>query len=77
MTPDLMIHRANQIALYFASYPREEAIAGIADHLRKFWERRMREQITHHVNEGGQGLHELAAEAVRRLAPAPREAVKG
>lgn len=77
MTPDLMIHRANQIALYFASYPREEAIAGIADHLRKFWERRMREQITRHVAEGGQGLHELAAEAVKQLAPSPPEAVRG
>ncbi len=77
MTPDLMIHRANQIALYFASYPREEAIAGITDHLRKFWERRMREQITRHVGDGGQGLHELAIEAVKHLAPAPQEAVRG
>ena len=77
MTASPMIHRANQIALFFSSYPREEAIAGITDHLRKFWERRMREQIIRHVAEGGHGLHELAIEAVQRLAPAPQEAVRG
>ena len=77
MSANPMIHRANQIALFFASYPREEAIAGITDHLRKFWERRMREQIIRHVAEGGQGLHELAIEAVKRLAPASQEAVRG
>jgi len=77
MTPDNMVHMANQIALYFASYPREEAVAGIADHLRKFWEPRMRDQILRHVAVGGEGLHELALEAVKRLVPAPREAVKG
>jgi formate dehydrogenase subunit delta len=62
-----MVHNANQIALFFAAYPREEAIAGVADHLKKFWERRMRQQITQYVAQGGQGLHELVVEAVKRL----------
>jgi formate dehydrogenase subunit delta len=62
-----MVHMANQIALYFASYPREEAVAGVADHLKKFWERRMRQQIIQYVTQGGTGLHELALEAVKRL----------
>ena len=62
-----MVHMANQIALFFASYPREDAIAGVADHLRKFWEPRMRKQITAYVAQGGAGLHELALEAVKRL----------
>ena len=68
MNPEHMVHNANQIALYFAAYPREEAIAGITDHLKKFWERRMREQIIAYVQQGGAGLHELAIEAVKRLA---------
>jgi len=63
-----MVHMANQIALFFASYPRDEAIAGVAEHIRKFWDPRMRRQITAYVAEGGTGLHELALEAVRRLA---------
>jgi formate dehydrogenase subunit delta len=67
MTPDHMVHMANQIALYFASYPKEAAVAGIADHLQKFWERRMRQQIIQYVAQGGNGLHELVPEAVKRL----------
>ncbi len=62
-----MVHMANQIALFFASYPRDEAVAGVTDHLQKFWEPRMREQITEYVAHGGHGLHELALEAVTRL----------
>ena len=62
-----MVHDANQIALFFASYPREEAIAGVTDHLKKFWERRMRDQIVQYASQGGGGLHDLVAEAVKRL----------
>ena len=62
-----MVHMANQIALFFAAYPREEAVAGITDHLSHFWEHRMRSQIIEYVAKGGTGLHELAVEAVHRL----------
>jgi formate dehydrogenase subunit delta len=67
MTAEKMVHMANQIALFFAAYPREEAIAGVADHLRKFWEVRMRRQLADYVAAGGGGLHELVTEAVSRL----------
>ena len=67
MDQDLMIHMANQIALFFASYPREEALAGVTDHFKKFWEPRMRKQIIEYVAHGGSGLHELALEAVKHL----------
>jgi formate dehydrogenase subunit delta len=67
MSPDLMVHNANQIALYFASYPREEAVSGVADHIRKFWTPRMREQLLQYAIQGGGGLHELAVEAIPRL----------
>jgi len=71
--PENMVHMANQIALFFASYPRDEAVAGVADHLQKFWERRMKDQIIAYVAGGGTGLHELAAEAVKRLTPAAKK----
>ena len=64
-----MVHRANQIVLFFASYPHDEAVAGVADHFRKFWEPRMRRQIIEYVAAGGAGLHEFALEAVRSLEP--------
>jgi formate dehydrogenase subunit delta len=76
MNVERMVHDANQIAQYFASYPREEALAGILDHLKKFWERRMRQQIIDYVACGGGGLHELAAEAVRRLDTASSRTAK-
>jgi formate dehydrogenase subunit delta len=67
VTPEKMVHMANQIALFFAAYPREEAIAGVADHLRKFWEPRMRRQLLDYTRQGGAGLHELVLEAAKRL----------
>lgn len=62
-----MIHMANQIAAFFASYPREEGVAGVANHLKLFWEPRMRRQIIAYAAAGGGGLHEYAIEAVKRL----------
>ncbi|HLF71357.1 MAG TPA: formate dehydrogenase subunit delta [Dehalococcoidia bacterium] len=62
-----MVHKANQIALFFASYPHDEAVAGVTDHLRKYWVPDMRRQIIEYVRGGGQGLHELVPEAVERL----------
>ena len=67
MHTETMVHNANQIALFFAGYPHDEAVAGVADHIKKFWERRMKQQITQYVAEGGTGLHELVLEAVKRL----------
>jgi formate dehydrogenase subunit delta len=67
MESENMVHMANQIAIFFASYPRDEAVAGVTDHLQKFWEPRMRKQIIEYVAEGGGGLHELALEAVKQL----------
>ncbi len=70
MDEQVMVHKVNQIALFFASYPREEAIAGIADHLLKFWEPRMLRQLQEYVATGAAALHELAPEAIRLTAQA-------
>jgi formate dehydrogenase subunit delta len=67
MRAELMVHNANQIALYFASFPKEEAIAGVQDHIQKFWERRMKDQLIDYIAKGGKGLHELVLEAVKRM----------
>lgn len=67
METDRMLHKANQIALNFAAYPRPQAVASIADHIKKFWSPMMHQQITTHVDGGGQGLHELAIDAVKAL----------
>jgi len=70
MQTETMVHNANQIALFFASYPHDEALAGVTDHLQKFWEHRMRQQLLEYVDHGGHGLHELVLEAAKKIRPA-------
>jgi len=36
---------ANQIARFHAPYPRDVAIAGVAEHLERFWPPEMRAQL--------------------------------
>ncbi len=38
MTQDRMVTMANQIATFFRSYPHEEAVEGVATHIRQFWD---------------------------------------
>lgn len=46
MKADHLIEMANQIGMFFDSLPdREEALTGIAEHIRKFWEPRMRRSL--------------------------------
>jgi formate dehydrogenase subunit delta len=67
MKPKNMVHDVNQIALFFSSYPHDEALAGVVKHLQMYWEPRMKSQIKAYVAEGGSGLLELAVEAVKQL----------
>jgi formate dehydrogenase subunit delta len=61
---------ANQIADFFTtSNPnRSEAVVATAHHLRSFWDPRMRREIIAHLaSQGGEGLNEIARDAVRML----------
>lgn len=62
-----MIHKANQIASFFDAYPHEKAVAGVADHIKKFWPPLMREQLVAYIAESGEGLHTLVSEAAKDL----------
>jgi formate dehydrogenase subunit delta len=68
-----LVKMANDIGHFFRAEPlREDAIAGIANHIAKFWTRRMRDKLTAHLQQGGDaGLDELPREALRRLTPQP------
>ncbi len=54
-----MIRMANQIADFFKSYGEKEAVDGIADHITKFWDPRMRKAFFAHYDKGGEGFSEL------------------
>ena len=57
---------ANQIATFFATQPGDAAEA-TAQHLRQFWDPRMRAAISTHAETGGEGLDPVALAAVRLL----------
>jgi formate dehydrogenase subunit delta len=67
VTPERMVHMANQIALFFQSSPHDEAVAGVASHLKQFWEQRLLCQLQDYIAEGGAGLHELVLDAAKSL----------
>jgi formate dehydrogenase subunit delta len=63
---------ANDIGHFFrAQGSREEAIAGIANHLNSFWTRHMRETLIAHAGHGEEGLDELPRAAIERIARRP------
>ncbi len=65
-----LVTMANQIADFFrTSNPdHAEAVKATAHHLRNFWEPRMRRDIIAYMAKtGGEGLSEVAREAVRIL----------
>ena len=69
MSPDKLIHMANQIAIFFESRPETEAAAGVACHISDYWEPRMRRQLFALVEAGTPGFRPLvlkAAAGVRR-----------
>lgn len=67
-SPDKLVHMANQIGKFFASQDQAKAPAAIAEHLRKFWDPRMRTQICAYLESGGAGLDPLVRAAVESLA---------
>lgn len=67
MNIDNLVHMANQIGTFFSAYPdREEAMEGIATHIHKFWEPRMRHLI----------LDKLSPEQTPDMLPLVRDALQ-
>lgn len=62
MSHDKIVRMANQIATFFHSQPQAERAAGVANHINKFWEPRMRRQFFEHL-EGGAAFDPLVKEA--------------
>lgn len=70
MNAERLAAMANDIANFFAAEPdREIAVEGVRNHLQRFWEPRMREQIIAYLRtDHGEGLSPLARAAVAALA---------
>ncbi|KQP21932.1 formate dehydrogenase subunit delta [Pseudorhodoferax sp. Leaf267] len=68
-----LIRMANRIGDFFAAMPeREEALHGIAEHIRKFWEPRMRRELLAAMDADEAGaLQDIVREALATHRDAP------
>ncbi|NNM57701.1 formate dehydrogenase subunit delta [Acidocella sp.] len=67
MSPEKLVYMANQIAKFFVHKNDDEAIAGIAEHIKSFWEKRMLTEIYAYLDADGTGLDDRAKKALQRL----------
>jgi formate dehydrogenase subunit delta len=67
MSLNRLVYMANQIGKFFTSLGPERAAAGTADHIKKFWDPRMRAEIFAHLDAGGQGLDPVVRIALEML----------
>lgn len=71
-----LVKMANEIAAFFAAEPDHAlAVEGVANHLKRFWEPRMRRELLALLDAGGvAGMHALVVAALQqhrgRLEPA-------
>ncbi len=76
-THSKLVYMANQIATFFKSQPESEAAQGVATHINKFWEPRMRRQLFDILEKEENGLHPLVLQAVPLIhKPAPAETIR-
>lgn len=67
MHVETLVRMVNQIGTFFEAMPdRPAALEEMAQHIRRFWEPRMRQQLMAHVDQGGDGLGLMAQEAILR-----------
>lgn len=66
MNKDNLIRMANQIGQFFESMPdRSEAEAGIINHIKKFWDPRMRRAFLAAIDaQSAEGLRDIVKTAV-------------
>jgi formate dehydrogenase subunit delta len=73
--PEQIVRMANDIGNFFrAEADRNMALAGVSNHINKFWTRRMRQRLLDYVAQGGNELDELPLEAVKLVVVAPAPA---
>ena len=75
-TLDRLVYMANQIGKFFESQGHDKAVPGIADHIKKFWDPRMKRAIFAHHDAGGEGLDPEVIEALGTLRQVEKEKAK-
>ncbi len=66
--PHKLVKMANQMGDFFKSYPENVGVEGIRDHIAKFWNRKMREELFAFIDATpDSGMTPLVAKAVAKL----------
>lgn len=69
MNIEHLVRMANQIGTFFAAMPdKAEALEGIASHIKRSWEPRMRREFLAVLAEGGEGVLPIVREAMEKHA---------
>jgi formate dehydrogenase subunit delta len=69
MNHDKLIRMANQICAFFRSYPEDQAVRGIHDHLVAFWTPGMRAELAGCAADQADGLDPLVTKALSAFQP--------
>lgn len=67
MSPDKLRYQANQIATFFASQPEDEQVEGVADHINKFWDPRMRTLLFEISDVSTDGFKPMVVSALEKV----------
>ncbi|EHS52080.1 NAD-dependent formate dehydrogenase delta subunit [Rhizobium sp. PDO1-076] len=66
-TDEKLVRMANQIATFFLSQPLEVRVDGVALHINKFWEKRMRRRFFEMIDAHQDGFLPLVVEAAVKI----------
>jgi formate dehydrogenase subunit delta len=66
MNADELVRMANQIADFARPYGTDEGVRTVEEHIRAFWDPRMRRAMADHLAAGGAGLSDLARAGAER-----------
>ena len=68
MNPAKLVRMANDIAANFdCGLDHAREVAGVADHIGRFWSPYMLDAMAQHMESEGTGLSALAEQALRKL----------
>jgi formate dehydrogenase subunit delta len=65
-----LVTMANRIGDFFVAMPdKTQALSDMAEHIKKFWDPRMRRALRSHIeNNQGEGLNDFVLEALQKNA---------
>jgi formate dehydrogenase subunit delta len=66
VTHNKLTAMANQIAIFFKSYPHDRAVEGVAKHIERFWSPHMRNGLRAEIAANPEGADALVLEAIAR-----------